>query len=140
MGKHELKANQTPQVNDQPPSTAESTRSSTSSNENKLNSLSSPMMSTQSRFSFTFQLSAERWTFLTASSKVKPDSDSSSDENSAPVSPSLKSRTSTNKNSPSWLKPLKLTTTNEPTKSGNTGVAEFWALNRKPNSTSDSDS
>merc|ERR1711957_362836 len=44
------------------------------------------------------------------------------------------------KNSPSWLKPLKLTTTNEPTKSGNTGVVEFWAPSPKPNSTSDSDS
>merc|ERR1712187_348260 len=121
------------------PSPAVSTRSSTWSNENKLNSLSSLTTSIQSKLLSTFQLFAERWMSHTASLKAKPDLDNSSAENNAPV---LLSKTSKPNTSLTWLsssKPSEPTTTNDPTKSENTGAVELWEPNLKPNSTNDSD-
>merc|ERR1711997_1227883 len=103
--KHELPDNQIPQASDQPLWPAVSTKSSTLSNENKPSLSLSLTMLIQSKLLSTFQLCAERWPFLTASSKVKPDSDNSSAENNAPVLLSLKSKTSINKNSLNSSKP-----------------------------------
>merc|ERR1712187_1043452 len=89
------------------------------------------MGSTQLKSLSTCQLCAEKWTFHTASSKVKPDLDNSSAENSAPLLPSTKSTTNTSK---TWLKLLKLsglTTMRGLKKLGNTGVVESWVLNLK---------
>merc|ERR1712066_304946 len=85
----------------------------------------------QSKSLSTSQPCAEKWTSHTALSKAKPDSVNWSAENSVPPLLSMKSTTNTNKTWLRLLRLLRLTTTNELKKSGNTGAVESWVLNLK---------